>query len=180
MIFDKKKAGEAPGVMLRFQFIFFDWLFICAYLLLLFVIAITFYFLVLSGIPEFTNSQSQLIATLSSVVPIIIIFSIMEGSKNFASWGKIKANLKVIYKDMPMKRSIIRNIIKFLPWQFGHMSTINGIYNDFDSPFSMTFFTLSMTLSITYILLAFLRKDSRHLSDFLSGSKVVRNIAKYT
>lgn len=99
----------------------------------------------------------------------------MEGSKNFASWGKRKANLKVIYKDMPMKRSIIRNIFKFLPWQFGHMSTINGIYNDFDTPFSMIFFTLSMTLSIIYVLMAFIRKDNRHLVDVLVGSKVIKN-----
>ena len=81
----------------------------------------------------------------------------------------------VIYKDMPMKRSIIRNIIKFLPWQFGHMSTINGIYNDFDTPFSMIFFALSMILSIIYILMAFIRNDNRHLADILAGSKVIKS-----
>lgn len=175
MEFDMKKTNEVPGVLLRSKSLIFDWLFICAYLLLLLIITITFYFLVLNGMPEFTNSQAQLIATLTSVVPIIIIFSIMEGSKNFASWGKRKANLKVIYKDMPMKRSIIRNIFKFLPWQFGHMSTINGIYNDFDTPFSMIFFTLSMTLLIIYVLMAFIRKDNRHLVDILVRSKVVKN-----
>ncbi len=175
MKFDKMKTNKASGVLLRSKSLFFDWLFICAYLLLLLIITITFYFLVLNGTPEFTNFQSQLIATLTSVVPIIIIFSNMEGSKNYASWGKKKANLMVIYKDMPMKRSIIRNIIKFLPWQFGHMSTINGIYNDFDTPFSMIFFALSMILSIIYILMAFIRNDNRHLADILAGSKVIKS-----
>ncbi|MDF2700341.1 MAG: hypothetical protein K0Q49_1899 [Haloplasmataceae bacterium] len=175
MKFDKKKSNKASEVLYRSKALFFDWLFICVYLLFLLMITITFYYLVLNGIPEFTNFQSQLIATLTSIVPIIIIFSIMEGSNTFASWGKRKANLKVIYKDMPMKRSIIRNTIKFLPWQFGHMSTINGIYKDFETPFSMIFFALSMTLSIIYILTAFIRKDNRHLADILAGSRVVRN-----
>lgn len=50
----------------------------------------------------------------------------MEGSKDFASWGKRKARLKIIYKGTPIKGSTIRNTLKFLQWQFGHMSTING------------------------------------------------------
>lgn len=176
MEFDQRKTNEAPGVLLRSKSLIFDWLFICAYLLFLFVLTIIFYFLVLHEIPEFTNLQSQLIATLLSVVPIMIVFSMMEGSNNFASWGKKKANLKVIYKSMPMRSSFIRNIFKFLPWQFGHMSTINGIYNGFDTLYSLIFFTLSMTLSIIYVLMAFARKDNRHLADLLAGSKVVENV----
>ncbi len=169
------KNNESPGILLRSKSLFFDWLFICAYLLFLLIITIAFYFLVFGGILEFTNFQSQLIATLTSVVPLIIIISFMEGTKKFASWGKRKARLKVVYKDKPMKRSLIRNILKFLPWQFGHMSTINGIYNGFDTSFSIIFFTLSISLAIIYILMAFIRKDNRHLADILSGSKVVKD-----
>jgi hypothetical protein len=100
----------------------------------------------------------------------------MDGSKNFASWGKRKANLRVIYKGNPIKGSIIRNTLKFLPWQFGHMSTINGIYNDFNinTPFSMIFLSLSMILSIVYILMVLISKDNRHLADILAGSAVIK------
>ncbi|GAA0757251.1 hypothetical protein GCM10008907_19690 [Clostridium sartagoforme] len=52
------------------------------------------------------------------------------------------------------------------------MSTINGIYNGFDTPFSMIVLSLSMTLSIAYILMGFISKDNRHLDDILAGSKV--------
>jgi uncharacterized RDD family membrane protein YckC len=171
-----KKNLEAPGFILRTKELVFDWLFICAYLILLLIVALAGYLLIFNDIPEFTNYQSQLIATLTSVVPIIIIFSIMEGSKNFASWGKRKANLRVVYRGNPMKGSFIRNTLKFLPWQFGHMSTINGIYNDFDTPFSMIFLTLSLILSIVYILMPFINRDNRHLADILAGSIVVKNI----
>lgn len=175
MEFENKENIEASGIMLRSKGIFFDWLFISAYLILLLIITLAIYLLIFNDIPEFTNYQSQLIATLTSVVPIIIIFSIMEGSKKFASWGKRKTHLTVIYKGNPMKGSILRNTLKFLPWQFGHMSTINGIYNDFDTPFSMIFLSLSMTLSIVYILMVFISKNNRHLADILAGSTVVKN-----
>lgn len=175
MNFDSKKTNEASGVLLRSKSLFYDWLFICAYLFFLFIITVAFYLLVLRGIPKFTNIQSQFITTLTSVVPITIIFSIMEGSIDYATCGKKKSKLRVIYKDSPMKRSFIRNVIKFLPWQLGHMSTINGIYNGFDTPFSMVFFILSMALTISYILMVFIRKDNRHLGDFVAGSKVIKN-----
>ncbi|MCD4712117.1 MAG: RDD family protein [Clostridiales bacterium] len=170
-----KNSIKDNQVIIRFKALFFDWLFICAYLLLLFLIASVFYFVLFSGIPKFTNFQSQFIATISSVVPIITIFSVMEGKKNFATIGKRMANLKVQFKDQSMRRSIIRNTIKFLPWQFGHMSTINGIYNGFETFYSMLFFTLSMMISFILVLMVLVRKDKRHLADFIAGSRVVHN-----
>lgn len=166
--------SEPSDKLPRIKSLLFDWLFIWGYLFLLFLFMLLFYFLVFNGIPEFTNIQSQFIATLTSVIPIILFFSIMEGRKDFASWGKRKTNSRVIYKDKPMMRSFTRNVLKFLPWQFGHMSTIDGLYNGFDSTFSVIFFILSMTLAFIYILMAFIRKDRRHLADVLAGSRVVK------
>jgi len=155
--------------------LFYDWLLICLYLILLFIATAALYFFVLDGAPAFTNVQAQLVACITSVIPIVFLFSILEGRKPFASWGKTKANLHVIYRGKPMTGSIIRNTLKFLPWQFGHMSAINGVYRGFDTPFSMMFLTLSMTLLALYVLMALLRSDGRHLADLASGSRVVKN-----
>lgn len=176
MIVDQKDIHQTATMRLRFKALFFDWLFVCGYLLLLLLVTLALYFLVLDGVPDFTSVQAQLVATFTSIVPIIIIFSIMEGSEPFASWGKRKTGLKVVYKDKPMMRSLFRNTLKFLPWQFGHMSTINGMYHGFDTPFSMVFFSLSMALPILFILMAFIRKDHRHLADLLAGSHVVEEL----
>lgn len=162
-----------PGVFLRVKALFLDWLFICAYLLVLFAVVMAVYFLVLDGIPAFTHLQSQWLAALSSMVPMVIVFSVMEGARPFGSWGKRKTNLRVAYKDGPMKRSVVRNTLKFLPWQLGHMSTINGIYNGFDTPVSITFLALSLLITIIYVVMAFSRKDNRHLADVISGSRVI-------
>jgi len=161
------------GVVLRFKALFFDWLFICAYLAALLVVASVFYFLVLDGVPEFTPLQTQLIAALTSTLPVTIIFSILEGRGEFASWGKGKVNLEVSYIGKPIQGAIMRNIFKFLPWQFGHMSTINGMYNGFETPFSIVFLVLSMVLPILLVMMVVIRKDNRHLGDILAGSRVV-------
>ncbi len=58
------------------------------------------------------------------------------------------------------------------------MSTINGIYNDFDTPFSIIFLSLSMALSIVYILMVCIRKDNRHLADIIAGSIVIKSQAR--
>lgn len=63
--------------------------------------------------------QSQVMALFTSVIPIIMIFSYMDYSKD-GSIGKRKAGLKLVYKHKSFKSSLIRNIIKFLPWQLGH------------------------------------------------------------
>jgi hypothetical protein len=81
----------------------------------------------------------------------------------------------ICFENQSMKRSAIRNTIKFLPWRFGHMSTINGIYNGFESSFTLMFLSLSMTLSIILVLMVILRKDRRHLADFIAGSRVVHD-----
>ncbi|WP_218121436.1 hypothetical protein [Alkalibacterium thalassium] len=69
---------------------------------------------------------------------------------------------------------MIRNTLKFLPWQFGHMSTIYGIYYGFDSLFPVIYLMLSIGLAGKYIVMAFTRKDGRHLADLIAGSMVVK------
>ena len=155
--------------------LFLDWIFISLWLLLLLGVTVLFYQLAFDGIPDFTSAQSQWLATLTSVVPLVVVFSIMEGRKPYASFGKRKTGLKVFYKGSPVKGSLIRNTLKFLPWQLGHMSTIHGIYDGYDNPFAILCLTLSASLALTYILMAFIRKDQRHLADLLAGSEVGRN-----
>ena len=111
--------------------LFFDYLLILLYLALLFGVSMSVYHLFFKVIPKMNELQSQLIALLTSVIPIILIFSFLDYSKD-GSLGKRKAGLKVVYKHESLKASFIRNVIKFLPWQIGHMSMIHGIYTDFD------------------------------------------------
>ena len=146
----------------RIKELVIDWLVICIYLIMLAIISVSFYMIVFKGIPKTTELQSQLIATITSVIPIIIIFS---------SIGKQKVGLKLYFKKREFKYSVIRNIIKFLPWQIGHMATIHGIYTEFDT-LSIVLQIIALTLLVTMFLMGILRKDKRHLGDILVGTQV--------
>lgn len=115
--------------------------------------------------------QSQMIATITSVIPIIAIFTWMDRHGGF--WGKKKAGLKIIYQEGSVKSALIRNVIKFLPWQLGHMGTIAGIYSNYTSLFGHICTISSLVLLMILLLMAFQRKDKRYLGDLLASSQIV-------
>lgn len=149
----------------RIKELVIDWLVISIYLIILAIISISFYMIVFKGIPKVTELQSQLIATVTSVIPIIIIFSILDFKSG--SIGKQKLGLKLYFKEKKFKYSIIRNVLKFLPWQIGHMATIHGIYTEFDT-ISIILQIIALTLLVTMFLMGILRKDKRHLGDIIA------------
>lgn len=148
----------------------FDYLFILAYLVLLFLGSMLIYIILFNGVPEFTEIQSQCHAFFTSVLPITLLFTFLDYTNN-GSFGKVKAGLQLVYQKKTVQASLIRNTVKFLPWQLGHMGTIHGVYSEFD--------VLSISLSISATLLAVLllamtifRKDKRHLGDLLARTQV--------
>ena len=148
----------------------FDYLFILAYLVLLFLSSMLIYIIFFNGVPEFTEIQSQWLVFFTSVLPITLLFTFLD-YKNDGSFGKVKAGLELVYQKKTVQASLIRNTIKFLPWQIGHMGTIHGFYSEFD--------VLSISLSISATLLAVLllamtmfRNDKRHLGDLLAHTQV--------
>ncbi|MBJ8349486.1 RDD family protein [Streptococcus zalophi] len=162
------KNNDIP-LKTRLKELFIDWLVIVAYLFLLFLVATLFYQLVFGGIPLFSEVTSQLIATMTSVVPIVLLFSYLDWRGG--SIGKKKTGLRIHFKKKQFRFALIRNVIKFLPWQLGHMATIHGIYHDFDT-ISLVLQILSIGLMLDMFAMGILRKDKRHFADFLAGSQV--------
>ncbi|MGP4038550.1 RDD family protein [Gracilibacillus sp. D59] len=158
----------------RFIALFIDWLCISAFLILLLGLTQLFYWLVFNGIPILSYLQSQLIAIFTTVIPAIIVFSIMEGSSRSSTFGKRIQSLKISYPDHPKTRSTIRNIVKFLPWQLGHMGVIHGMYHNFNWV-ALTLQSISMLLAFLYIMMVLVRRDHRHLADLIAGTTVVKS-----
>lgn len=160
-------------VQARIKELAIDYGVIMFYLVLLLLANLVFYFLVLDGIPEFTIVQSQLIATFESVVPIVLIFSLLDYKKPFGTYGKRRAGLKVQYKTPSFFRSLVRNSIKFLPWQLAHIGVIDGIYSEFTTWSSIVFTNAGILLAVILLVMGFFRKDKRHLGDLIAGTQVV-------
>jgi uncharacterized RDD family membrane protein YckC len=171
---------KSAGLKLRIKALFIDYLSIILYLVALFAVTMGFYLLFFHGIPEFTEKQSQWIALLTTVLPVTVYFTIRESGEPFASFGKRKVGLKVVYLKNPIISSTIRNIMKFLPWQLAHMAVIRGIYNGFESHYVTIFYALSILLPIAYIVMVMIRKDHRHIPDLLAKSCIVVDESKHS
>ena len=148
----------------------FDYLFILAYLVLLFLGSMFVYIIFFNGIPEFTEIQSQCLVFFTSVLPITLLFTFLDYTKN-GSFGKKKADLQLVYEKITVQASLIRNAIKFLPWQIGHMGTIHGFYSEFDL-LSIILSFFATLLAVALLAMMVFRKDKRHLGDLIAHTQV--------
>jgi len=146
-----------------------NWLVISAYLLCLFAVSIACYFITLGGIPTFSELHSQLIATFASVLVVVVLFTYLDFKGG--SIGKRAAGLEIYFTHRSFSRSLVRNSIKFFPWQIGHMAVIHGVYTEFDT-MSIVLSIVSCTLLVIMFLMGTMRRDRRHLGDMLAGTQV--------
>ena len=157
----------------RLKELLIDYIVIFVYLLVLLCVSLVTYYFLFHGVPRFNEIQSQVITFFTSVFPIILIFSYFDYFKE-GSIGKLKSGLKLIYEEKSKKNALIRNSVKFLPWQIAHMGVIHGMYTDFD-PISIGLCIFSLILALALCGMTFFRKDKRHIGDLLAGTQVQVN-----
>lgn len=156
-------------IQTRIKELFFDLVFIWIYLGLLFGVMMLIYHLFLGGIPEFSETSTQVLTTFTSVIPMILIFSFLD--YRGGSFGKRRAGLILYAKNKTFMTYLIRNIVKFIPWQLAHVGLIRGLYTEFDIPSNIVQ-ALGSGLMILMLAMGLLRKDKRHLADLLAGTQV--------
>jgi hypothetical protein len=98
---------------------------------MLLLVNLGFIFLILDGVPQYTELQAQLIATFTSVIPIVLMFSYLDYYKNGSILKRV-SGLKLTYANHRFSSGLLRNVIKFSPWQLGHVGVIHGMYSEFD------------------------------------------------
>lgn len=149
-----------------------DYIVSWVYLFLLFAAFMFIYFIIMDGIPEYSHFHAQWMAFLTTILPVTIMFSVMEYRKPYGTIGKKMRKLKVKYKHYTFLNSLLRNGLKFLPWHIGHIGVIAAIYNDYSVKWFM-FANIGAVLAVIYILMAVLRRDHRHIPDLIAGTEVV-------
>lgn len=157
----------------RISALLIDYICIIIYLLILFALTMCVYYIFFKNIPEFTEAASQWISFITTVLPVTLYYTIKESKKPFASFGKKKTGLMVHHSNKAITGSLIRNVLKFLPWQLGHVAVIKGIYNGFESLDVIILYGLAIILPIIFMGMVMLRTDHRHIPDILAQSFVV-------
>ena len=134
------------------------------------------YIIFFNGVPEFTEIQSQWLVFFYLYFTNHTPFHILDYAKN-GSFGKVKAGLELVYQKKTVQASLIRNTIKFLPWQLGHMGTIHGFYSEFDGLF-IILSILATLLAVSLLAMTVFRKDKRHLGDLLAHTQVQQKVTR--
>ena len=166
---------SAAGFKRRFASLLIDFLIILLVALIILGISLLIYNNILGYIPSFSELGSNLIS-LTLIVPIVLYSVISEYGKCKGTFGKRRMRISVASNrgKINLWQIIIRNLIKFLPWQTAHMMIFNGIAHNWDVNYIFI-----LLISITYILpligICFIcfRKDHRGLHDLVANTIVV-------
>lgn len=107
-----------------------DWLVIAAWGGLLFGAVMLF----AGGDPPRPSGpwKAQAIGFIAMTVPVTLYFALMESSPRGATLGKRVLDLRVTSaagERLPVSRTLLRNIIKFIPWEFGHLVAQQAMFS---------------------------------------------------
>jgi uncharacterized RDD family membrane protein YckC len=109
--------------------------------------------------------------TLLTVVPFLLYLVATEAGHRHATWGKRRSALAVRAIDgspAASRRVFVRNVVKVLPWQFGHLAAVRFAGGDVSAA-AIVFDVLSVGLLALVAGPPFAR---RGVHDWLAGTTV--------
>ena len=132
---------------------------------------------VLPPAPSSPPVVADVVALLSTVLPVWAFLTAGEAGRHAAGWGKRRAGLRVVgpHGGRPgFGRVAVRNAVELLPWQLAHVAVARAILDPEDVGTTAVTYTLSLLLPAARILMA--RRDPEHRAahDRLAGTRVVR------
>ena len=171
------------SMWLRIKAFIFDYLLILAYLVALVVAGLLLRLGPLgSEWSELLSTplRKDLLAFLTTVLPVVAYFAWNEGSATGATWGKRRVGLKVVGLDgqpLSSRQALVRAVAKFVPWQMAHTALFNipGFPMATGDPPTWTLWLLGCMWALVAAYLIGLTRlgGGRTIYDRLSASKVI-------
>jgi uncharacterized RDD family membrane protein YckC len=125
--------------------------------------------------------EGQLIGFFTLTLPVILYFTISENCKHAGTIGKRKLHLQVVAADLTKAgrgQLLIRNCIKFLPWELAHFFVFRLVYftrHDIPTPgLVLTGLVASQGVALLYLLCLVFNKNNRSLYELLSRTRVIQ------
>lgn len=152
-----------------------DYLVIVVWLALL---AVVFVPLHLAGVRVFDGLgmvSSDLLIAVLTVLPTGAYLTISEAGRRQATWGKRRAGLAVVTtsgKRPGTVRIVVRNVVKLLPWQCGHMA-VSRLAGSHEATAAMPLLVAAYALAGVSIALLLVRRDRAALHDLVVATRVV-------
>lgn len=165
--------------LVRLKAFMYDYILLFCYLALL---AIVNLFIFPSIQTFFTGSLiiAQFTGFLMVTLPISLYFILSDSTLFGQSFGKKKANIRVVNKHgkpVSILRLTMRTILKFLPWELSHFLVYRLVYLEEGSvPLPYTLIgILIYALMFLYIGTALFTKKKQSIYDLLTKTFVVRS-----
>jgi uncharacterized RDD family membrane protein YckC len=169
---------QGASLKKRLSALLFEYFTILGFMAVLFGISMFVYFVVLDGIPLFGELGLNLLG-LALVVPVVLFSIITEASKAHATWGKRKMKLMVVSKKTDtvcLWQIVVRNIIKFTPWQLAHMAIFHSAILQWEFTAGWTAIMIAVDVLPFIWVLSLFRKDHRGIHDLIAGTVVVETV----
>ncbi len=161
-----------------------DYLVIALYACLLFLISIQLQNTE-DGLLVIAPARGQLIGFLTLTLPVFLYFFLTENSRHHATFGKrvLKIKIEKANGQIPQSKNIfIRNLLKFLPWEFAHAG-VHWIvyYSSANMPVPVWVYILlclPQLLLILYFISVVISRGHSSLYDQIAGTRLNRLIVE--
>ncbi len=153
----------------------FDFLIVAGYILLLLAIGLSVDSATV-GLPMLASPIAMdILAFFVLVLPVGLYFVLQEASSFQATWGKRRANVKVVNVQgnrLSARQALVRSAVKFLPWQIAPTCVIHIWFGN-PSPIFLAGALGAQALVGAYGLCLWLTKDHRTPYDWIARAYVV-------
>ncbi|MFG1960369.1 RDD family protein [Nonomuraea sp. NPDC049028] len=132
----------------------------------------------LAGVRPFDGPGTvggDLLITALTVLPVGAYLIIGEAGRHQATWGKRRAGLAVVTTRGARPgaaRIVMRNAVKVLPWQCGHMA-VSRLAGGHQTIVAMPLLVATYALAGVSIALLLVRRDRAALHDVVVATRVV-------
>lgn len=167
----------SAGIWIRLKAFTLDYLWIFLYLCLVGLLTMV----IAPNLQDYFNGPAgiaQLTGFLLVTLPVSLYFAIGDSFLFKGTYGKRKMKIQVVDgqgQPIGIMRSIVRTILKFLPWELSHFLVYRLVsLGEGEFPLHLMLIgSLVYLLIFVYILSVIFSKENRSLYDRLSGTKVV-------
>lgn len=154
-----------------------DWLIIMLYAMLLFAVVAMLAAADIVTIGVMHPLKGQLIGFLTLTFPVVLYGVLMEYYKR-ATLGKRIMKLNVLARGL--KGIVVRNVLKFFPWEFAHAGILWINYrNDISTPMWIWMLLIVPQVAVVvYFVWIILTGGRKSLYDFAAGTEITQTSFK--
>lgn len=151
-----------------------DWSIISVYACALFGIMMALSSMQLVTLGSVHPVKGQVVGFLTLTLPVVLYCIFTEAGSKHATFGKRIMKIEIMGNPLTIGEIVLRNVIKFLPWEFAHAGVlwINYIKTPETPLWIWILLIAPQVLVVIYIMSIVATKGSRSLYDMIAGTRV--------